>query len=84
MHGCPCTVSANTIHFECVTKEAPAQLHDSSVLAAVEVQLTEEAVLYIVEHVAVHGVCGSLTLQLEHNHPAVMTWTTEKKHTAAA
>lgn len=73
MHGRVCTVSASTMHFKCVIKEAPAQLHDSSVLAAVEVQLTEEAVLDIVEHVAVHGVCRTLTLQLEHNHAAVVT-----------
>lgn len=51
----------------------PAQLHDSSVLAAVEVQLAEETVLDVVQHVAVHGVRRTLTLQLEHNHAAVMT-----------
>lgn len=73
--------SVRTIHFECVSMEAPAQLHDGSVLAAVEVQLTEEAVLDIVEHVAVHGVCRTLTLQLEHDHTAVVTWTTKQPHT---
>lgn len=54
-------------------KYLPAQLHDSSVLAAVEVQLAEETVLDVVQHISVHGICRTLTLQLEHNHAAVMT-----------
>lgn len=54
-------------------KYLPAQLHHSRVLAAVEVQLAEETVLDIVQHVPVHCICGTLALQLENNHAAVMT-----------
>lgn len=53
--------------------DPPAQLHDSSVFAAVEIQLAEEAVLDVVQHVAVHGISWTFTLQLEHNHTTVMT-----------
>lgn len=67
---CMCVRS---LHFKTTIKDQPAQLHDSSVLAAVEVQLTEEAVLDIVEHVTMYGVRGTLALKLEHNHTAVMT-----------
>lgn len=54
-------------------KSQPAQLHDGGVLAAVEVELAEEAVLDVVQHVSMHGVGWTLALQLEHNHAAVMT-----------
>lgn len=54
-------------------KNLPAQLHDSSVFAAVEVQLTEETILNVVQHVSMYSICWSLTLQLEHNHAAIMT-----------
>lgn len=53
-------------------RHTPTQLHDSRVLAAVEVQLAQEAVLYIVQHVAIHCVGRPLPLQLEHQHPAIM------------
>lgn len=51
----------------------PAQLHDSGVFAAVEVELAEEAVLDVVQHVAVDGVRWTFTLQLENDHAAVVT-----------
>lgn len=54
-------------------RDPPAQLHDGRVLAAVEVQLAQEAVLHVVQHVAVHGVGRPLALQLEHDHAAVVT-----------
>lgn len=52
--------------------QPPAQLHDGGVLAAVEVQLAQETLLDIVEHVAVDGVGRTLALQLEHYHAAVV------------
>lgn len=52
---------------------SPAQLHHSCVLAAVEVQLAQEAVLDVVQHVPVHGVRRALALQLEDDHAAVVT-----------
>lgn len=52
----------------------PAQLHDRCVLAAVEVQLSEETVFDVVQHVSVNSVGRTLTLQLEHDHTTVMTW----------
>lgn len=67
---CMCVRS---LHFKTTIKEQPAQLHNSSVLAAVEVQLTEEAVLDIIEHVTMYSIRGTLALKLEHNHTAVMT-----------
>lgn len=54
----------------------PAQLHDGSVLAAAEVELSQEAVLDVVEHVSVHSIGRTLTLQLKNQHTTVMTWRT--------
>lgn len=55
-------------------RAAPAQLHGGYVLGAAEVQLAQETVLNVVQHVAVHGVGGALPLQLEHDHAAIMAW----------
>lgn len=54
-------------------KHRPAELHDSGVFAAVEVQLTEEAIFDIVQHVAMNSIRRTLTFQLEYNHTTVMT-----------
>lgn len=62
--------------YEHAYAHTPAQLHDSGVLAAVEVELAQEAVLDIVEHVAVYSIGRTLTLQLKHQHTTVMTWRT--------
>lgn len=50
----------------------PAELHDGCVFAAVEIQLTEETVFDVVEHVSMHSVRRTLTLQFENNHTTVM------------
>lgn len=51
----------------------PAQLHDSCIFTAVEIELTQESVFHIVQHVTVDGIGRTLSLQLKHQHTAVMT-----------
>ena len=71
-------------HAEREVLVAPSQLHDGHVLGRREVQLAQVAVLDVVEQVVVGGVGRPLPLQLENDHPAVMTWLEEikqqKKH----
>ena len=52
--------------------DSPPQLHHSDVLGAAEIQLAEEPVLYIVQHIAMNSIGWALAFQLKHNHPAIM------------
>ena len=54
-------------------RPAHPDLHDGGVPAGGEVQLPQVFLLHVVEDVAGHGVGGSLPLQLEDDHPAVVT-----------
>jgi hypothetical protein len=52
--------------------DLPPQLHHSYIFGAVEIQLTEESVLYIMQHVTMNSIGRTLTFQLKYNHPTIM------------
>ena len=52
---------------------SPSKLHAGYIFVGGEVQLPKHLLLHIVENVRVHGVGGSLALELEDDHAAVVT-----------
>jgi hypothetical protein len=61
-----------------------SNLHDRSVLGRCEVQLSQAAILDVVQDVAVDAVGDSFAFELEHNHTSVVASSKKFKFGCAA